>query len=273
MATVFHKTPPPWLEAVKDLKPGGKRRIADGVMASFNGRAYQRWDFREKTSEVYEPQLTLAERLAISKLMLDATAAAVQSTNMPEGMKNPQDWPVEARVWLHKASFDNGAIRTLGAVWNAATARVVIPLRMLDGSEGWVARTFQPGEPKYLFPTGFKRGGGAVYHGASPLWSSASVVITEDYLSAWRVTEAVDLSSVSALGTSLDRDAISTIAQQFAAAYIWLDPDHYGQLGARKIARDLQQLGVRTYNVVSRVDPKLLTDEEIRAHLNPEVFN
>lgn len=266
--TVFHRIPPPWFESVKDLKPGGKRRLGDGFLASFNGRAYQRYDFREKESEVYEPQMTLAERMAISKIMREAETSAIQSNEMPPTMAHPRDWPVQARAWLHKAGLTNDDITMhLQAGWSPEMQRVVIPTPMLDGTMGWIARTLQESRdnPKYLFPKGMRRGGGAL---VTPMIPRSVVVISEDILSSYRIEKDTGYASVSALGTSLDRDAITLIAGRYSTAILWLDPDHYGQLGARTIRKQLSQLGVRTANILSERDPKLHSPGEIEIYVD-----
>lgn len=267
--TIFHKTEPPWFESVKDLRPGGKRRIGDGYLASFNGRAYMRYDFREKESEVWEPQMTLAERTANIVALREAEDSAILSSELPALMRHPRDWPVEARNWLYKAGISNQGIAAMGAGWSASMARVIVPVRMLDGSSQWVARRADkhPDYPKYLFPKGMKRGGGAVLLGRDSK-ADGPVVITEDYLSAWRVTKDTGMPSVSALGTTLDRDAIVKIAAQFSAAILWLDPDYYGQLGARTLRKNFGALDFPVVNVLSLRDPKNHEPDEVQAYLS-----
>lgn len=267
--TVFHKTEPPWFESVKDLRPGGKRRLGDGFLASFNGRAYMRYDFREKDSEVWEPQMTLAQRTANIVALREAEDSAVQSPELPELMLHPRDWPVEARTWLYKAGISNQGISAMGAGWSPRMERVVVPVHMLDGTNQWVARTLRTdsGQPKYLFPKGMKRGGGTVLLGHDSI-PEGPVVITEDYLSAWRVTKDSGLPSVSALGTTLDRDAIVKIAAQFSAAILWLDPDYYGMMGAHKLNKDFGRLDFPKVVVSSLRDPKNHEPDEVRKYVS-----
>lgn len=265
--TVFHNAEPPWFESVKDLKPGAKRRIADGKLASFNGRAYHVWDFREKDGEVYEPQLSLAEKLAFHKAQRAADTAVVQTHTIPPGMHNPRDWPVAARVWLHKAGLTNDDIMKMGARWSAETQRVIIPLRMLDGTMAWMGRSLEDKReiPKYILPKGMGRGGGAGYW---PYVEPQGIVITEDLLSAYRIARDTAWVAISAQGTSLDRDAVVSLAQRGVPIRLWLDPDYYGQLGARRIRDDLARLGVAAPMIVSDRDPKLHSPEELREYLS-----
>lgn len=261
--TVFHKQEPPWYEAVKDLAPGGKRRIADGKLASFNGRAYMVYDFREKEAEVYEPQLTFADRVRLARARQEADNAASKSSILPgQALFKPRDWPLDGRTWMYRAGLTDDDLMDMQAYWSGQLDRVVMPLTMLDGSHRWIARAVDGRAPKYIFPQGMSRGGGALVRQGEPDRSEA-VIITEDYLSAWRTTQALGLDSVAALGVTLDRDAMVRIARTYSEAGVWLDPDKWGQAGGTQIMRELQRLGVRARIVKSERDPKLHDDDQL----------
>ena len=263
MSTVFHESPPPWYESVKDLAPGAKRRLGDGHLASFNGKAYHRYDFREKTSEVYEPKLSLREKLAILAQQAVAVDTALQS-NSPPGprMRHPRDWPVAARAWLHRAGLNNDDIEHMGAYWNPELLRVVIPYRQLSGETTWVARSIQtaPGQstakgPKYLNPLGGRRGGGAFTGGV--LGALAPLVLTEDLLSARRVAHDAGNDALAVMGTSLDRETIALIVRTYPGALLWLDGDYWGRQGARKIGLEFSRLDFPVERITTQDDPKL----------------
>lgn len=272
--TTFHSTPPPWFESVKDLAPGGKRRVGDGLLASFNGRAYMLYDFRDKEAEVYEPQMTLEQKLAVLKAEREAQASAITSNTPPPGMRNPRDWPSEARVWLHKAGINNQDIQDMGAVYSPTMDRVVIPLHLLNGATTWIARKVHPRDktdPKYLLPNEQPKGIGAIARLSSPTWAE-HVVLTEDYLSAWRVSRADRrYVGIALLGTSLGRDSavelVSIVQRSGAQVHTWLDPDEYGQKGARRVAKDLRTLGIQVDNIVSGFDPKVYSPQSIRNYV------
>lgn len=274
--TIFHRQPPTWLDEVKHLKPGGRKRIGDGKLVSFNGRGYHLYDFREKESEVYEPQLSLAERLAIIAAQRDAALQFTASIALPDrdAMPHPKDWPLDARVWFYRAGISNDEIAQLGAFWSPGMARVVLPYRTLDGTDAWIARdpawTKDSALPKYLFPAGAKRGGGAVW-GCDPTAWGSGFAIVEDALSAYRIGRDAEFTAVAAQGTSLDRDAVVRIAVKAfhgkVPVVVWLDPDKYGQLGATKLATQFANLGVTVRNIVSDRDPKLHEPHEIREAL------
>lgn len=258
MSTVFHATPPPWYESVKDLAPGAKRRLGDGFLASFNGKAYHRYDFREKTSEVYEPQRTLAEKLAILAQQRVALDVAIQDHTLPEpAMEHPRDWPSAARVWLHKAHLNNDDIQELGAYWNPELLRVVIPYRTMTGEQTWTARNvgFQDAGPKYLNPIGGKRSGGALFEAAR--WPTRLLVLTEDILSAYRVMKDAETDALAVSGTSLDRSAVVEIVNRYHGAIVWLDGDEWGKKGGLKIRSEFSRLGFPVHRIKTTMDPKV----------------
>lgn len=250
--TVFHREPPPWLSEVADLRPGGKRRLSDGVLVSFNGKAYHRYDFRERESEVYEPEMTLAEKLALLKEVDQAQALAAQDSAMPQVMRHPRDWPVQARAWLHAAGLNNLDIDIIGAGWSPTMQRVILPLEQLDGSQHWIGRRITGiagSGPKYLMPAAMRRGGGAVlWKGpGEALERGRSLAITEDYLSAYRIANDALVPALALLGTSLDRDTLVQIADAGVHPLLWLDPDEYGQRGERELSARLAAMDVAHY--------------------------
>lgn len=266
--TVFHTTPPPWFESVQDLRPGGKRRLGDGFLASFNGKAYHRYDFREKTSEVYEPQLTLAQKLAIRAELAAAQDAAIQS-NVPPGpaMEHPQDWPAEARAWVHMAGLDNQDVGLINAYWNPDMRRVVVPYETYQGHSSWVARRIADAHgPKYLGPIGGARGGGALYSWDEGL-RAKTLVVTEDILSAYRVYRDGAVDALAIMGTSLDRDVIVQITKDYRRVALWLDPDRWGRMGSGILRGAFEQLDFPVVRVDSERDPKNHAPDYVREKL------
>lgn len=260
MSTLIHKSPPAWLEQVKDLRPGQGRRISDAKRASFNGKSYFLWDFREKEGEVWEPTLSLAEKLAIRKQMQEAVFQATQAPGLPRPRQEvPRDWPAEARVWLHKAHLSNDDIVGMGAYWNAAMHRVVLPLTMLDGSDAWLARSVsREHQPKYIFPKGWHRGGGALVDGAG-----RTLVITEDYLSAYRIAQATGRPALALMGTTINQDSVSYVVNAYEEVVLWLDGDKAGKDGSINLRRAFGMFDIGIKVITTIKDPKLLSDYEI----------
>lgn len=266
--TIFHKTEPEWFSKVQDLRPGQGKRIGDALRASFNGKSYAVWDFREKQLEIYEPQLTLAEKLALQATLRAANDEARADATPPKpAMTHPQDWPAASRVWMHQAHMSNEDIHKTRAYWNPHIGRVVLPYRTLHGDASWIARktadTPDQTGPKYLLPSGVPRGGGA-YVNPSML-PRDRVVITEDLLSAYRVAWASGSDAVALQGTSLDRDAIVKLVQTYPLIVVWLDPDGPGKQGRNNLFRSMGRFDTRVVTANSSRDPKYLDDEVILA--------
>lgn len=225
---------------------------------------------------MYEPTLTLAERLALVRAQSEADVVASASAALPtqDAMYHPKDWPVDARVWFYKAGINNDDIAALRAFWSPRMRRLVVPYYTLSGDAAWIARdvawTKMSTRPKYLFPEGVSRGGGAVF-ARDPDAEPTGVVIVEDVLSAFRVSQDTDLDGIAAQGTSLDRNALARIAMvsnmRRVPVFTWLDPDRYGQMGAARIRTQLGNMGVTVRNIVSARDPKLHEPHEIREAL------
>jgi hypothetical protein len=73
------------------------------------------------------------------------------------------------------------------------------------------------------------------------------------------------------LGTSLPAELLALILASGKPVNVWLDNDigpkhpvNRGQIAARKVVTQLRQLGVSVRNIVSKVDPKLVTFDEIK---------
>src|SRR5688572_26589626 len=157
--------------------------------------------------------------------MREIEEAAILSQSLPmPAMYHPQDWPSAARVWMHKADLSNVDIAEMGAYWNPSMKRVVLPFQTLHGVGSWIARHTEwkskADGTKYLKPAA-RQGGGAMYYGRG----KKDITLTEDVLSAYRVARDTGGIGIALNGTSLDRDAILSIASRNSAVAVWLDPD------------------------------------------------
>lgn len=99
-----------------------------------------------------------------------------------------------------------------------------------------------------------------------------TLVITEDYLSAYRVNRDAGVSSVALLRTSVSDTTLRQIHDlNFEVIHIWLDSDQAGLEGATKAAQKLRHyLPFHTIVDVMHIDkePKEHTKEELRGLLH-----
>jgi hypothetical protein len=90
------------------------------------------------------------------------------------------------------------------------------------------------------------------------------IVLTEDILSAYKVSTAAPVQGWAMMGTSLKPHITQAVMKQGKPVAIWLDPDGAGKLGAAKAQRELKAVGVECRIVSSTKDPKLLHRATIR---------
>lgn len=273
--TVFHRQPPTWFDKVAHLLPGQRKRIADGKLVSNNGKGWHLWDFREKVSEVYQPELSLATKLEWMRLAQDATTEAAKSTDMPAGGEShPSEWPSASRAWFWSAGLSALDVAQLGPEWHPVMQRVIVPM-VGARSRYWIARKLpgagtdmNPKAPKYLFPDGVSRTEGALYYG-SP--DCRTWVLTEDFLSAYRIRRDTGYNAAAVQGTSMGPELRSFLLSHAERVILWLDTDKYGQIGQTAIQSQLTQRGMPVGCVklpATVPDPKKLEPEFIRSTLS-----
>jgi hypothetical protein len=143
----------------------------------------------------------------------------------------------EGKVWLHN-NYCNPEDKLFSGVIGEQS-KVALTLCNPQGEHvGWQVRNLLPNAtPKYT--THYINND----HKGDPSWfhiASKTLVITEDYLSAYRVHKNTGFSSVSLLRTSLsDRTLMQINDLNFEAVVIWLDPDEAGIEGAKKVYKKL----------------------------------
>ena len=137
---------------------------------------------------------------------------------------------------------------------------------------GWQVRNLLPkeGTPKYTTHYVSELSNG------DPAWfnrlTTKTLVITEDYLSAWRVGFNTTHASMALLRTSLSDKALFDIERgHYETIIIWLDPDEAGRKGAAKVYEKLNHFLPQNTNIVIfdlDKEPKECTPTELQTYLN-----
>ena len=95
-----------------------------------------------------------------------------------------------------------------------------------------------------------------------------TLVITEDYLSAYRIYKDTGCSSVALLKTSVSDRTLATISElQPMMVLIWLDPDDAGNKGAKEAVKKLSYYLPKStvvQKIVSELEPKECNKEHIK---------
>ena len=172
-------------------------------------------------------------------------------------------------AWLTKYWCNNNCAY-FGGVYDEPH-KVTLTLHNPDNTViGWQVRNLRPdAKPKYItqYMSGKNRGDAS--------WFTADkkhLVITEDYLSAYRVRRDTGLSSVALLKTSVsDRTLLQIAELNFPHISIWLDPDSAGVHGAleayKKLAHFLPTDTMITTIFKPEKEPKECTVDELKAVL------
>lgn len=254
-----------WLPLAEslDLPEGRSRRVNHDCgegrtlkLSRANGwlNAYC-WRCNDKGSHhLTEPLAVRLDRLKHAR-SADDTLRAQEAT--PEGERDPSKWPPAARLWLARAGLSSHDAGRLGARFSVLSGRVVLPC----GPGFWQARSVDGRQPKYLAPLT-----GKVY----PTYGDAArITLTEDILSAYKVGKVGE--GWCMLGTSLPQELLARILRSGKGVNVWLDNDlppvhllNRGQMAAAKVLKQLRAVGIECRNIVTPVDPKLTTLDEIR---------
>lgn len=266
----------PWLKAAQRLKLGGKGRAWHGCSGSSNSPTllishdrdkWSGWCFRCHESVVeFKPKESFAERIQRQREEAEADSTAAQSTALPRPFNTDiETWPIEARLWLLRASVGRSNIKPLGAYHHRPTNRVVLPVFDSQRLVYWQARSIDGRQPKYLGADIDKRHITARYGSGDP-------VLTEDILSAFRVGESGAAQGVSILGTSLNDKVLAQLIKAGRPVTVWLDPDGPGREAARDILSRLDVVGLPYRQIITSRDPKLLSKGEITSLLTQHSY-
>jgi len=258
-----------WLVAAKKLPTGGRGRYphecgSGKAMIISNGRnGYSGYCNRCHANE-FEPhgRRTFKELLELRRLDREHEKLLSASVKLPHDFT--LDIPVHAMMWLFKASITPYMARQAGIGYSEYYKRIFLPVYQ-DGKliyfQARALHDYQ--EIKYINPRVDRSN--IAYWVIPPGADKSRLVITEDILSAIRVGRFVP--TMSALGTKLSIPLANKI-MEYDHATTWLDPDTAGITGAQDMRRML--LAIPTSNIVTDVDPKNLTDEEIKWQLAKE---
>jgi hypothetical protein len=174
------------------------------------------------------------------------------SPNLPEDTVNittTSAIPIEPLQWLLSYGITLQEINDYNISWNEAQQLLVV----MKTPEYWQARCCGNQKVKYL-SQGIKP---LTFYGYSD-----KLVCVEDVLSAIKISRlSPDWCSLPLLGCSLSEDFIQRLSGRFKSVVIWLDRDKAKD--ALAVARRLKQRGFNASIVVSPLDPKEYTKEEI----------
>ena len=264
MSTYLKWNEDQWLDVARTLPLGGKVRIAHhcattkDMIVSNSPQGLSAYCFRCGPVG-YRPhgKQTLQERTEL----IERTRKYERELAAQPRPKLPDDYsidiPPQFTGWLDKAGITERLRRQYRIGWSHSLHRIIVPVYSRDGDLSyWQGRAVLPVKPKYINPKVNKDG---LCFWAGDHKQRDVIVITEDILSAIRVSESLPAASLLGCKVS-DRQALDI--GEYRRVFIWLDPDSAGIKGAREARRKLNLL-TDTSIIQSYLDPKELSRREI----------
>lgn len=172
------------------------------------------------------------------------------------------EWPARGKLWLAKGGINDQECSDRGIGYSPMLQRVVLPVTYEGEFQGYVARAVMEGqEPKYL--TKYKEKDKFIYHIDR---GTDDVVIVEDILSCIRISRFK--SCIAMLGTNVSDSLLALLVRRYSNYIVWNDYDNPEvKIKAHKLKQHLELFG-DTKLLVTDLDPKELTDEEIEKWLS-----
>ena len=256
-----------WKDIAKDLPLNGKvqtecpENCGSGEKFSVNHSSKSYWAFCYRcghTDVEFKGQQSLAE-LARMQALNEATSNIEFKVELPNDFTT--DIPLIGRLWLYSAGITQPLWDKYRIGYSPKLERVILPVYKDNKLVWFQARALQKGQaPKYLQPSSDR---------SSVMFESlgnddvTEVVIVEDILSAIVVGKST--KTFSLLGTKITTEQAAYLGR-YDLVTTWLDSDTAGRKGAYKIRKTLSLI-TTVNNIITTLDPKELSDKEIRGYL------
>jgi len=258
-----------WKDIAKDLPLNGKvqtecpENCGSGEKLSVTHSMKSYWCncYRCGFTDIeYKGKQSLAELKKLQALN-DAAAKIELTLDLPNDFT--EELPRHARAWLFRAGISPNLWKYHSIGYSEALDRVILPVYDTQGNLEWYqCRALQSGQkPKYLQPSRCRDK--VMFRVLRDRENLQRAIVVEDILSAIRV--GVHINTYSVLGTKITTPQAAELSK-YGTVTTWLDPDRAGRTGAYKI-RKTMALVTDVTNIVTSVDPKDLSDKQIKEQL------
>ena len=144
-------------------------------------------------------------------------------------------------------------------LWSEEWKRLCFPIFDDTGLIAWQGRYLgaEHGKAKWFSQGDLKNILHVVGHKQSNM-----VILTEDLLSAIKVSKVGNFAVSPIFGSHVSSQRILRLKQYYGILGMWLDKDK--QKESAKFARDASLLGMKSYSIITDLDPKCYTLDQIR---------
>jgi len=151
--------------------------------------------------------------------------------------------------------------------------RIIIPIRDEQGTlVAYVGRVVGIGEPKYKFPSGFRKSL-VLFNLHRALRHGRTVVIVEGFFDCIKVHQAGFPCVVALMGSSLSQCQENLLGRHFREAILMLDGDRAGRRASETIAaRLVTRLPVRVIATPPDFQPDQMSPDQIHCLCDPDFF-
>ena len=147
--------------------------------------------------------------------------------------------------------------------------RVVFPIHDSAGQlVGYAGRRLDGGEPRYLFPPGFRKSQVVFNLHRAVKEAAGCAVVVEGFFDCLRVHQAGYPNVVALLGVSLSEVQEQLLVERFPRLVLMLDGDEAGRRGSQQLAARLKgKVSLSVVEVPSGRQPDQLSSEEMESLL------
>lgn len=169
--------------------------------------------------------------------------------------------PPSAIDWLKKYSLTPLDISKNTILWSEKEQRIVFPYFIGSEFIGWQGRDLTNQKKSKWYGRGNFRD--AYYIKGNPY--SPCIVIVEDIVSAIRIGNQPNVCAMPLFGSIISTRQLLILKDRYTCIKIWLDKDK--ETYSRQVSKKAREFGINCNSIVSYLDPKEYTDDNIQSFL------
>jgi len=174
-----------------------------------------------------------------------------------------QDLPELAWAFLKRFGITAIDVALNNILFSMYHNRIIFPYFSKGKLIGWQGRSLSsdPTKPKWL-----TRGMGGNFTHKVGNTKSHVVVLTEDIISAIRVSKNKAVCAVPLFNSHISPARMLELAKDHCVIQVWLDKDKAKE--SMQFAKKARDIGICAVSIITELDPKMYSDEAIKGYTN-----